>query len=306
VDQILLTSQLLASGYGKDELRRLERRGELAHVRRGSWARILPDSERLQPEEQHRRLVTAVSARVGADAVVSHGSAAVLHALPTWPTARQRVHLTRSRSTGAQRRSDVEMHSATLPASQVTEVDGLAVTSMARTVADLGRTLSFDQAVAAGDRAAARGLDFGELDAVLESMRRWPGVAQARRVADFLDSRAESAGESVSRVRLCEAGLPCPIPQREIYDDQGTMIARVDFAWEQYRTIGEFDGKVKYGDLLAPGQLPSDVLFAEKLREDALRDAGWQVVRWVWADLDRPTLLRDKVLRAFARTGSRR
>ena len=43
--------------------------------------------------------------------------------------------------------------------------------------------------------------------------------------------------------------------------------------------------------------------FAEKQREDALRDLGWQVVRWLWADLYRPGVIRDRVLRAFARAG---
>jgi hypothetical protein len=45
----------------------------------------------------------------------------------------------------------------------------------------------------------------------------------------------------------------------------------------------------------------SDVLFKEKRREDALRDLGWQIVRWLWADLYRPGVIRDRVLRAFAR-----
>jgi hypothetical protein len=44
-----------------------------------------------------------------------------------------------------------------------------------------------------------------------------------------------------------------------------------------------------------------DVIFAEKVREDALRDLGWQIVRWLWADLYRPGVVRDRVLRAFAR-----
>lgn len=298
---ILRTHQLLERGYGKDELRRLKRRGELVHVRRGSWVRG-PDHGELTPEQRHSRLVVAVASAVGPPAVVSHTSAAVLHGLPVWSSGLGRVHLTRSRSTGAQRRSDVEVHSATLESADVQVVNGLAVTSLARTVADLGRRLPFEQAVASGDRAAALGLDFGNLEAVLDGMQRWPGVCQARRVADFLDARSESVGESVSRVRIAEEGLPSPIPQREIFDQDGVLIGRADFAWEQYRTIGEFDGKAKYGDLLQPGQLPSDVLFAEKLREDALRDAGWQIVRWIWADLYRKAVLRDRLSRAFARS----
>ena len=306
MSEILRTRQLLEAGYAQDELRRLERQGRLAQVRRGAWMR--PEASGSEPtvEGRHLLLLRAVAAQVEPGAVLSHGSAALVHGLPVWPEALGRVHLTRSRSSGAKRRSDVEVHAATLAAEHITMIDGLAVTTLARTVADLGRTLPFEQAVAAGDRAAAQGLDFGHLDDVLRGMERWPGVRQARRVADFLDARSQSAGESVSRVRLGEQGLPIPTLQFEVYDLAGTMVGRSDFAWVQHRTIGEFDGRVKYGALLRPGQRSEDVVFAEKMREDAIRDLGWEVVRWVWADLDRPHLLRDRVLRAFARSRARR
>jgi hypothetical protein len=43
------------------------------------------------------------------------------------------------------------------------------------------------------------------------------------------------------------------------------------------------------------------VLWDEKAREDRLRDLGWQVVRWLWEDLQHPERLRERLLRAFAR-----
>jgi len=46
-------------------------------------------------------------------------------------------------------------------------------------------------------------------------------------------------------------------------------------------------------------------VFEEKRREDALRDLGWEMVRWIWTDLFNPTELLDRLARAFAR-GSRR
>jgi hypothetical protein len=98
-----------------------------------------------------------------------------------------------------------------------------------------------------------------------------------------------------------EEGLPAPEPQREIYGSEGQLIARVDFLWEEQQTVGEFDGKIKYGRLLKPGQRIEDVIFDEKLREDVVRDLGLQVVRWIWPDLHRAGVLRDRVLRAFAR-----
>ena len=133
-------------------------------------------------------------------------------------------------------------------------------------------------------------------------MQYWPGVKRARRVVAFLDGRSESAGESASRVRLVQQGLPCPDLQREICDADGRLVGRVDFCWDEERTVGEFDGKQKYGRLLQPGQTIEEVVYAEKVREDALRDLGWQVVRWLWRDLYRNGVLRDRVRRAFARS----
>jgi hypothetical protein len=133
-------------------------------------------------------------------------------------------------------------------------------------------------------------------------MEFWPGVRRARRTVGFLDKRSESAGESVSRVRLADEGVPRPDLQREIYGPNGQLVARVDFCWDEEKTVGEFDGKVKYGRLLKPGQSSDSVIFDEKVREDALRDLGWQVVRWLWRDLSRKGVLHDRLDRAFARS----
>jgi hypothetical protein len=40
--------------------------------------------------------------------------------------------------------------------------------------------------------------------------------------------------------------------------------------------------------VLKPGQTAADAVFEEKRREDARRDLGWQIVRWIWQDLYRP------------------
>jgi hypothetical protein len=301
VDDIMLTRALTAQGYDSNELARLLRWRELTRVRRGAYVRMLTDGEE-SVDAKRRRLVLATLPQLSSAAVVSHGSAALLHGLPTWPEATGRVHVTRNRRTGARRRSVVEVHSAPLDAVDIRAIDGLAVTSLSRTVLDLARTLPWEQAVAAGDRALALGLTRAELAGGLDRMRGWPGIGAARRTVNFLDVRSESAGESVSRVRIHEAGLPAPVPQLEIFDSLGQLVARVDFGWEEQRTVGEFDGKAKYGKLLKPGQTSREAMIAEKRREDALRDLGWQVVRWMWGDLYRAGVIADRLLRAFART----
>ncbi|HET9647225.1 MAG TPA: type IV toxin-antitoxin system AbiEi family antitoxin domain-containing protein [Microlunatus sp.] len=301
VPQIWTTNELRRRGFESPELARLVRSGELTRIRRGAYG---PPEPQAPPVTLHRRLIEASIGELGPGAVLSHGSAAVMHGLPVWATAIERVHVTRDRGYGARQRRSVDVHGAGLTADDITVVDGVTVTSLARTVLDLGRTRSWEQAVAAGDRALAIGLGRDDLDRCLDRMRGWPGSRQAARVSACLDPASESPGESVSRVRLVEQGLPSPILQYVVRDDRGQAIARSDFAWEEYRTIGEFDGKVKYGRLLRPGERIDDVVFAEKQREDAIRDQGWQVVRWLWDDLYRPGVIGDRVRRAFARSAA--
>ena len=51
----------------------------------------------------------------------------------------------------------------------------------------------------------------------------------------------------------------------------------------------EFDGRVKYEKLLEPGQRASDVVIAEKRREDLIRRlTGWRCLRITWSDLEHP------------------
>jgi hypothetical protein len=299
MDDIRLTRTLLDQGYDYDDLRRLQRAGELVRIRRGAYA--LREGSDLALEERHRRVVLATAPQLLDGAVLSHGSAAVLHGLPVWPAAVERVHVTRNRRGGGIKRGVVHVHGAPLAAPEIVLIDNMPVTSLCRTVLDLARALPMTQAVAAGDRALALGLTRQALEAGLVAMARWPGIRGARRTVEFLDLRSESAGESASRVRLMEEGLPRPEPQREICGPDGRLIARVDFYWEEQKTVGEFDGKIKYGRLLKPGKRIEDVIFEEKVREDAVRDLGLQVVRWLWPDLYRAGVLRERVLRAFAR-----
>jgi hypothetical protein len=300
MSDVHLTRQLTAQGLQKYDLRRLVRTNELERVRRGAYA--IPLSADSTREQRHRRLLRATLPQLEPGAVLSHGSAALVHGLPTWSNWLGRVHVTRSGSGGGQRRAVVHVHVAPLLEHDVEMVDGLLVTSLQRTVLDLARSTPFHQAVAVGDRALALGVDPANLQEGLLRMTRWPGVRGARRTCGFLDPRSESPGESVSRVRFVEQGIPEPELQYEVYDDHDNFIGRCDFEWEEFGTLGEFDGKVKYGRLLRPGRSIEDVVYEEKLREDALRDQGWQVVRWTWGDLDRADVIRERLHRAFNRS----
>ena len=283
------------------ELRRLLRAGELVRVRRGAYA----SSEPIDRADQHRRLVRATVPQCSSDAVVSHASAAVLHQLPLGRIDLDTVHLTRDQAGGGRRRGLVHVHAAPIGEDEVTVRQGVRVTTAARTVVDLACTLPRWQAVTVGDAALRADCTPAELADSLTGVGRRTGIGSARRVIPFLDRRSESPGESVSRLVLHEQGLPAPVPQFEVTGRSGEWVARCDFAWPSLRTLGEFDGRVKYGRALRGDGDLEEVLWKEKCREDALRELGWEIVRWVWADLWQPTRLVERLERAFARAAAR-
>ena len=301
---VRLSKDLAEEGYTYAEMARMTRTEELVRVRRGAYA--VPADGPLSTRATHVRLLAATVGQASTELVVSHMSAAALHGLPIWNDSLERVHLTRNRQGQGKVRRYVHLHCTPLPDHDVVEIDGFRVTSLARTVVDLASSLDALHAVPIGDAALRNGLRPDQLAQLADESGGRRGIAGARRSLALLDARSESPGESMSRVVLHQHRVPPPELQLEVFAAHGTLVGRTDFGWREQRTLGEFDGRSKYGRLLLrPGQTPEQALFEEKRREDALRDLGWEVVRWIWADLFAPSALLDRLARAFARGSGR-
>lgn len=116
---------------------------------------------------------------------------------------------------------------------------------------------------------------------------------------------AESPGESVSRALMLTWGFPEPALQTEYRDSLG-LIGFADFTWHRIPAplspsgrdrLGEFDGWGKYLDTrLTHGEDAVSVLKREKQRENRLLALGHPVLRWDWADLERPARFRTKLV----------
>lgn len=274
---------LLASGVREHELRRRLRRGELVPLRRGRYLSEPPQG----PGARHLAEVHAAADELAPDALFSHVSAVLVHGLPVWNVPLGRVHTTRPRRSGARVGTTAHVHAARVDPDEIVDVDGLRVTSVARTLADVARSLPFTEAVVIVDAALHRHLvTREELEVALGRAARRPGTPAADRVFRFASPGSMSVGESRSRVALRAAGLPDPVLQWPVVTRGGVLLGEVDFAWPKLRVVAEVDGKVKYGRLLKPGQDAGDVLFAEKRREDAVRDEDLCMTRWTWWDLD--------------------
>jgi len=296
LSELLLRRDAVVAGWSDDELNRLVRSGQLSRLRRGAYVdQVLPP----RAEDVHRLLVQATLAGLRRPAVVSHQSAAVLHGLPLWDVPLDRVHITRRPRAWNDTSAVLCCHVARLRDDEVVEVGGLAVTHPVRTALDLARSLPHEAAVVTLDAALHRALlTHATLRARLFDIAGAPGSRSAARAVAAADGRSESVGESRSRVILHRWKLAPSVLQYEVDSAHGALLGRADFAWEDHRLLGEFDGRIKYGRLLRPGQDAGDAVFAEKRREDAMRDEDWNVVRWVWSDLRRPDRLAARVRRA--------
>lgn len=238
--------------------------------------------------DRHRALVAGTWPLLGEEAVLGNATAAVWHGLPVWDSLLSVVHVVRPVGGHGRVGPNLHAHFAPLSAAEKVQMDGLRLTSLERTAVDLARALSYDRAVAVLDSALHLGALPGELARAVLASRRQHGVGTAREALAFADGRSESVGESISRVRIAQLGLPAPELQFAIHDHNGIWLARSDFAWPGCGVIGEFDGRVKYRG--APDEVAA-VVMAEKAREQAIRDAGWSVVRWNWHDLADPSAL---------------
>lgn len=298
-DMMMTTRQLCDQGLTASGIRQRLAAGELRRLRRGVYE-VGVTAAQPTPEEQHLRLVEGVMLqRPGA--ILSHVSAAVAHGLPMPTTVLGRVHLIQPcRRFGSKRTDSLYLH-RTPEEIEVAGVEGLSVTSLERTVLDVIRVLQPHHGVAVVDRALRLGVPREMLLGLLREQSGWRGNKRAREVIHFGDPLAESPGESWTRWQLVRAGLPLPELQREFFDPRtGQLVARTDFYWRSEQLVGEFDGEVKYGRLLGPGQTVSDVVMAEKRREEELRRLGVWVVRFRTADLWNPQLLRQIVQDGFA------
>lgn len=293
---LVARASLLAAGYSNTDLQRLCARGELDRVVPGIYADKGVFGS-LDTRHQHRLRTIAILRVNAPDAVASHISAAVLHGLDMWDTDLARVHLTVPGGSG-RTSSGLHVHSTALSEEFVTVSEEVRLTTLARTVSDCARIVDLDHAVVMGDSALrSKRVSMDQLRAAVESSARLARVGDARRAIDRMNGLSESPGESLSRLRMREFGIPDPVLQ-QVLRVKGKFLARVDFYWKQWRIVGEFDGMGKYDGVGA--------VTKEKLREDDLRDRGLEVIRWSWRDIWNFGQVRDKFDRARMRAERRR
>jgi Protein of unknown function (DUF559) len=175
-------------------------------------------------------------------------------------------------------------------------VDGIPVTTPARTALDLGCWYSMTESIAAiDDLCRATDLKLAEVETLIDRYAGRRGVHMARTAIGLADPGAQSPKETWLRLVLIRAGLPRPETQIAVQDDFGDTLAYLDMGWEEVKVAVEYDGEQHRNDRR---QYTWDIR-----RLEMLERRGWIVVRIVAGD--RPAEVVRRVRAALARRASR-
>jgi hypothetical protein len=228
------------------------------------------------------------------EATLAGLSAAAIHG-SLWIDPASPAELIRTEACSA---DGIVVHRSRLCDEEVTTIDGMPVTTAARTAFDLGRRDKLTTAIMRVDALAhATGLKPVDVGCIAERHRGARGIVQLRRVVDLMDGGAESPQETRTRLLLIAAGFPRPQTQIVVCDEFGRFVGRIDMGFTQWKVGIEYDGPQHWtnpdiqahdidrlAELAAQGwtiiRVSRDILryrpqvFLARVRE-AMRAAGW-------------------------------
>ncbi|WP_426978929.1 DUF559 domain-containing protein [Pseudarthrobacter sp. O4] len=234
-----------------------------------------------------RSLARALSAATPG-AWISHLTAAAL--LGLWLPSRYRgcreLHLSKPKALPPVRRQGVVGHTVLAFDDELMVLDGIRISTPARTWLDLARILPLEDLVAAGDQLVRRPRPELEgrmepwatvprLKAMLTRHPKLKGIVKAREATALIRAGADSAPETFLRLALATAGLPEPELQvRVVPGDPYSPAA--DLGYRQQRVAIQYDG----GHHLTREQQSRD-----NRRDESFNSAGWRCFKFNADDL---------------------
>jgi very-short-patch-repair endonuclease len=246
----------------------------------------------------HRRLrreghwLAAVLA-VGPGAVLSHREAAALHELR--PAARTSVDVTVA---GQRTVPGLQIHRVRrLGIDDVTRIDGIPVTTVARTLVDLATVVpphALHKAIEEAERSNR--LDVWAIEAAMARTRGRNGRGHATVRAALAELVATTT--TITRSALEERflslldvhGLPRP-QTNQLIDG-----IEVDAVWRRWRLVAELDGWAFHSTRAA--------FQRDRDRSNDLTAEGWTVLRFTYADVvERPAVTARRIAQAATATG---
>jgi predicted transcriptional regulator of viral defense system len=260
---VVAVSQMTAMGVSRKVVLGRARSGLLVPLHRGVYA---VGHRRLRREGFWMAAVLAV----GPEAVLSHRDAAALHDLR--PANHERIDVTTPAERRSARAIRVYGRRRLMPL-DLTVVDGIPVTSVARTLVDLADVVSGQQLGKAVAEAERRQLfDLVAVEAALMRTRNRPGGGSAalRGVLDDHRRRGIQLTRSELEERFAALVATARLPRPQLNKWIGDL--EVDAAWPERRVAVELDGWAFHRDR---GSFEQD-----RVKANRLTARGWTVLRY--------------------------
>lgn len=216
------------------------------------------------------------------DAWISHRTAAALQGmfLPPWVDDHDMIHLSRPAHLARVRRAGVVGHHTRIRPGELHHVEGLLMTTPARTWLDLAVELGEEFRIALGDQLIRRprpelenGRDqpmasMADLRELLDAHVWMKGVGLARTALEHLRVGADSVPESLLRQAIIAAGLPEPELQISLrpldpYAPSG------DMGYPHLKLVIQYEGAHHNDEAQR---------LRDALRDRAFREAGWTII----------------------------
>jgi hypothetical protein len=151
---------------------------------------------------------------------------------------------------------------------------GIRVASAVDTWCQLSTVLTLDELIAFGDALVRRRKPIATIAELRRAVIRHGGHRGARKLRaafDMVRAGVDSPRETVLRLVIVRAGFPEPEVNGVILDGDGKKIATGDLVFREYKVLVEYDGEQH--------RLDQEQYNWDIDRLDAIREAGWLVVR---------------------------
>lgn len=219
---------------------------------------------------------------------ISHVTAARIHGacLPPWLSDSNELHLSKPRHLPSVRRKGVIGHTVVACDEEIEYVQGLWMSTRARTWLDLARRLPVRDLVCMGDELVRmprpefeeRETPFTTIEALRNLVGRHKnlqGVVRAREALDLMRVGADSAPESLLRLAMLDAGIPEPELQ-VLLRPNDPFSPSADLGFRDRRVAMQYDGG---------HHLEREQIFSDRRRDKAFEAAGWTVLKFGKDDL---------------------
>ena len=220
--------------------------------------------------------------RVTPFSAASHATAFLLWGFPGFLPGSDdpRIHIARPHTMAIPRRRGVIGHRGQFFEDEITTLNGLYITSRARTWLDCTRKMDIDEITVVADHLLriprsefeGRRAPYCTVDDLEEMLdRHWgiPGIRKARLALEQARVGADSAPETRLRLALDRAGLPTAEINVPTELSPG-VVRQSDVTYREWRVAVEYEGE---------GHSEADQIVRDIAREEDFSRAGWILIR---------------------------